>query len=382
MTFINHSAFLWALLAVPIVLVYLWRLPPRRHSVGTGFLWQQVFSTAGGRSAWWGFRRPVSLCVQLAVLGLLVVALAEPHARRPRRLVIVIDNSASMSATDGEPTRLAEASKRARQHLRAVGPRDQVAIITGGDPLRVVCRPTGRADTLLQALEAVSAGEGSTRVLDAVALARRLLDDSPDGRILVFTDGCFDGAVELARRDSVRLVTVGGPGDNLGITRLGVRRTLYDPVKCQVLIEVRSFGDEPVECGVEVEMDGRPTKRVPITVAAGGRWQQVFEMSCAEEGRLTARLDRSDILEGDDRASVDVPGPAIRQVALADDTSVGSSGSAGESDVRAPAELVSRPEMNVPDSSRPPFCLWLVPVMAALVLVAVEWHLFQRRWTC
>jgi len=372
MTFINQNAFLWALLAAPIVLLYLWRPPLRRHLVGTGFLWEQVFSSAGGKSASWGGRRPVSLGVQLAVLALLVVALAEPHARPPRRLVIVIDNSASMNATDAKPSRLAEATKQARQHLETIGPGDRVAIITGGDPLRVACRPTGRLDTLQRALDSVSPTEGLTRVVDAVALGQRLLDGSPDGRILVFTDGCFDGAADLDEHYDVRLITVGGSGDNLAITRLTVRRGLSDPLECQVFVEVTSFSDEPAECRVGLELDGKPIDRVPITLDAGGRWRQVFEMVSAEGGRLTARLDRPDVLESDNHASVDVPGQSIRGVVVL----------ARESDVRVPSGLAFQTEMDVPGSSGPPLALWLFPTMAALLLVAAEWHLFQRRWTC
>ena len=209
---INPKALLWALLALPILALYAWRVRPRRHSVATGFLWEQVFSRTGHRAVWWSFRHPVSLCVQLAILALLVAALVEPHFGPQRRLVVVIDNSASMNATDVEPTRLDKAKESARQHVAALGYRDSVAIITAGDTLRVHCRLTSRLDTFEQALRAVEATNGPTRVVDAVALARRLLDGGPGGRILVFSDGCFDRAAELAQQEDVQLITVGGRG--------------------------------------------------------------------------------------------------------------------------------------------------------------------------
>ncbi|MFH1266288.1 MAG: BatA domain-containing protein [Planctomycetota bacterium] len=83
MTILNPSALYWALLAVPILILYAWRARPRRHAVATGFLWARVFSRARGRSTWWSLRRPLSLGVQLAVLALLILALAEPVASRP-----------------------------------------------------------------------------------------------------------------------------------------------------------------------------------------------------------------------------------------------------------------------------------------------------------
>lgn len=83
MTLLNPNALFWALLAVPIVLLYAWRARPRRHSVATGFLWERVFPKARGRSTWWTLRHLMSLGVQLAVLALLVLALAEPVASPP-----------------------------------------------------------------------------------------------------------------------------------------------------------------------------------------------------------------------------------------------------------------------------------------------------------
>jgi len=322
MTIINYKALLWTLLAVPIVILYLWRARPGRRSVPTGFLWEQVFSTPRRRSAWWSLRHPASLCLQLVVLALVVFALTEPHLRPPPRLVLIIDNSDSMNATDVQPTRLDHAKQLAGQYIQALGYRDQMAIITAGDTVRVHCGLTSLQDALWQALQAVTATTGPTRVADAVALARRLLDGSPNGKIVVLSDGCFDGAMDLAGQDEVELIAVGGPGDNVGITRLEARRSPADPLRCQVLAEVTSFADEPVRCHLKLELNGKAIPAVPVELAAGGRWQQVFEMTPAEGGELTASLDRSDVFPNDDHASTPVPSCRIHQVTLVTDGSL------------------------------------------------------------
>ena len=78
MTLLNPHALFWGLLGVPIVVLYLRAMPRRRYTVATSFLWQQVFPTSRARTAWQRWRRPVSLAVQLSILGLMVTALAEP----------------------------------------------------------------------------------------------------------------------------------------------------------------------------------------------------------------------------------------------------------------------------------------------------------------
>ena len=74
----NPTALWWAVLAVPIVLLYLIRTRPRRQLVATGFLWARAVQVQRVRSWWRPWRQPVSLVVQLAVLALVVVAAAGP----------------------------------------------------------------------------------------------------------------------------------------------------------------------------------------------------------------------------------------------------------------------------------------------------------------
>jgi hypothetical protein len=111
MNLVNPLALALFALAVPIALLYLIRHRPRELPVATDQFWEQVFAEQSYRMAWRRLRDVASLLVQLILLALLVMALAEPiwnsAASEARRVVIVVDRSASMSASDSSPTRLA-----------------------------------------------------------------------------------------------------------------------------------------------------------------------------------------------------------------------------------------------------------------------------------
>jgi len=399
MKFTNPEALILAALALPVVLLYLRRVRPVRRSVAAGFLWEQVFGAPERRSAWWMYRHPVSLCVQLAVLGLLVVALAEPHVRPPATLVLVIDNSASMSATDASPSRLERAKGLARERVAALGPDDRAAIVTVADTIRVRSALTNRPDLLEPALAGIEPTREGSRVWEAVSLVRRSFHGGRNQRIVVYSDGCFEGAAELAGQDGVELIVVGQRSDNLAITRLEARRCLDDPRRCQVLAEVTRFADEPVACRLALELDGRPIDAVAIELDSAGRWQRVFAMRAPEEGRLDARLDRPDVLREDNQASARVPPCSAPEVGQGEKGAEGAEGdeprpslrsgtchpagtrlASAESDVRVPAGLEAEGQGLAPGASGPP--VWLLLAVAALVVVAAEWCLFQRRWTC
>jgi hypothetical protein len=71
--------------------------------VSTVIFWRQIFDEKKPRSLWQRLRHLISLLVQLALLVLLVTALAEPffswEAQSAQRIILVLDNSASMNAT-------------------------------------------------------------------------------------------------------------------------------------------------------------------------------------------------------------------------------------------------------------------------------------------
>ena len=236
---------------------YLRRVRPATRPIGTGFLWQQVLGPPA-TARWILLRGPVSLGLLLLILLLLVLALADPSLRPARRTVLVIDNSASMNATDASPTRLDQARQWADRWSGTLAAHDEAAILAAGDGVAACCGWSRRPEVLRAAIGGVKATDGQPHVDQAVSLARQLLAGDPRGRILVLSDGSFAGAEELARSGDVQWVSFGGRGNNVGITRLEARRSLSSPLGCQVFVEVTNYCDKPVACPLELFWDDVP----------------------------------------------------------------------------------------------------------------------------
>ncbi len=306
MNFANPTALALAALAIPIIVFYILKVRLRRVPVSTVMFWQQIFEEKQPRSIWQHLRHLLSLLVQLLFLLLLVLALGEPYFKwevlAARKLVLIVDNSASMNATDAAPTRLEAAKAKAREIISRLRFRDELAIIAAGTEPHVVCGLSGHERTLQKALEDLPATDGPTRAKEAVALARNLLGVRPNSSILLVSDGCFDGAEEIVKAADVQLFAVGERTGNVGITRFQVRRSLLDPTGYQILIEVANAGDEPVECRLELDLDDDVVDVVPLKLEAGGRWSQTIDKTSTTGGRLKARLDHTDALAADNRA--------------------------------------------------------------------------------
>ena len=134
--------------------------------ISTILFWRQVFEEKKPRTLWQRLRHLVSLLVQIAFLALLVLALTEPFFRwqtaQARRVVLVVDNSASMNATDVAPHRLAKALALGHQSIAGLRFTDEMAIVAAGTHPEVVCGLTGHQRTLHEALEKVRGTDGPT----------------------------------------------------------------------------------------------------------------------------------------------------------------------------------------------------------------------------
>ncbi len=321
MNLVNPTALLLAGLAVPIIALYILKVRLRRAPVSTLLFWRQIFEEKKPRSLWQHLRHWISLLLQLAFLALLVAALANPLFRwqqaQARRLVLVLDNSASMNANEVPPSRFEAARGECGRLIEGMRVGDEMAIIAAGTLPQVVCGMTDHQRTLRQALEAVPLSDGPTRIQEALTLARRLLVETARlQRIVVVTDGGFDGAAELSRQDGVELVLVGRKTPNLGITRMQARRSLLDPIGYEILIEVANASDDQAECRLELDLDDEPIDVVPLLLKPGEHTTQLFEKTSADGGLLRARLNRDDALAVDNTAVALLPRRSRQHVRL------------------------------------------------------------------
>jgi hypothetical protein len=323
MNLVHPAALFLGALAVPIVAFYILKVRLRRMPVSTLLFWDQIFEERKPRSLWQRLRHWISLLLQLAFLALLVFALADPIFRwqqaRARRLVLVVDNSASMNANDVVPTRLEAAKAEGRRLIDGLRLGDELAIIVAGAQPKVACGMTDHQRTLREAIDTIAPGDGPTRVGEALALARRLLSGSDKiKRTVILTDAGFVGAADLSRQEDVELIATGTKTGNVGITQLQARRSLVDPIGYEILVEVANASDDkqPVSCRLELDLADDPIDVVPLTLQPGERHVEMFEKTSAEGGSLRARLDRADALAADNTAWAILPKRSRQKVTL------------------------------------------------------------------
>ncbi|MFE9684734.1 VWA domain-containing protein [Streptomyces sp. NPDC006285] len=173
-----------------------------------------------------GRRRHVPAAAFCAMLALLVVGFARPttEVRVPREratIVVAFDVSASMEATDVEPTRFEAAQRAALAFVDRLPDRFNAGLVPFSGSATVAVPPTTDRNALRSAIERLTTGEG-TAIGEAVVAARdavRRLDREagtrpPPAHIVLLSDGSnttgrsVESAAQEAAGDRIPVSTI------------------------------------------------------------------------------------------------------------------------------------------------------------------------------
>ncbi len=191
----------WLLAALPVFLVagaYVWR-QWRRRSHAVRFTNVDLLRTIAPKGLGW--RRHVAAATLLLSMLALATAMARPAVDTKVPLeratvVLCIDISLSMQATDVAPNRLAAAQTAAKQFTEQLPQSYNLGLVSFAKAANVLVSPTKDRDAVAQAIdglqraEATATGEAVFTALDAI---RTVPTDGaagpPPARILVLSDG-------------------------------------------------------------------------------------------------------------------------------------------------------------------------------------------------
>lgn len=299
------------LLLVPfaILILYFLKLKRKPLQVPSTFLWRKSVEDLHVNALLQWLRQNVLLLLQVLTVIVLIYAIMafRFHGRtgQGKHYIIMIDNSASMSATDVSPSRLDWAKAEALKEIDAATDNDFGMVIAFNSSAQTLASRTSNRDALRQAVKGIEPTQRPTRIDEALALAdslanpTRSTDDAavrpvneeadkartyvrPEGTptdLHLFSDGRFPEVPDFAL-GNLNLIfhSAGLPGpqnaNNIGIVRLSAFRDENDATKVQIFTRIMNCRpkDANVRVQIEVEVRGDTRKRVYAqSVAVPGR---------------------------------------------------------------------------------------------------------------
>ena len=188
---------LWLLLGLPLLVAgYLWLLKRRKRQAIRYSSLALVKAAIGSGPTW---RRHVPPALLLLALAAMIVAVARPSAlvtlpSNNETVILAMDVSGSMRATDVEPNRLAAAQAAAKQFIHDVPGNVKVGIVAFAGTATVAQAPTHNKEDLVAAIERFQL-QRATAIGSAIIVSMATL----------FPDGGYDVASFTYERQSQRM---------------------------------------------------------------------------------------------------------------------------------------------------------------------------------
>ena len=323
--------------------------------------WRRSIEDLHVNSLFQRLRRNLLLFLQLLAILLAMFALAGPRVKgtsgQGQRFVLAIDNSASMSATDVAPTRLAKAKEYARKVIDGMDADDLAMVIAFSDRAKVASNYTGDRRLLLSRIDAIEPTEATTSLREALQVAAGLANPSRQigegvvatsvnpPTLFIYTDGGFPDVEGFSLGNLKPEVVVIGPSpapftspedvakakalgkgksaaDNVAILALQTRRNEDKADTYQVFGRVHNFRAETVETEAQLyrhdpaKSGGAGSLIDAISIKIPPRSDQSFKFDLPDTGlaELEVRLPVSDAQPLDNRAFALIGSPRKAQV--------------------------------------------------------------------
>ncbi len=259
----------WALLsAIPVGIILLYFLKLRREpvQVPSTYLWSRTIEDLHVNSLLQRLRRNILLLLQLLAVAFAAIALMRPGIRGEdkdqRRIVFLLDTSASMQATDVEDdkSRFEQAKRMIRERIDSISANESLMLVTFSDRAEVLQSFTTDRSRLRDALNRASVTNHPTDILGALKAADGLANprrssevgdvndvqvaDALPADLLIYSDGGFQSVTEFDLGNLIpQYIAVGEKTvTNLAITAFSAERNVENPSEVQAFATIVNLG--------------------------------------------------------------------------------------------------------------------------------------------
>ena len=298
MSFLAPLGLLLGLLAIPLFALYFLKIRRKKVTVPSLLLWEELAKAERLARPFDRFRSNLLLWLQLLLLALVTLAFARPYLASEvapaRSLVLVLDTSASMAATDVAPTRMAAAIDAAQAVVSGLGTADEAMVVVAGARTEVVVPFAREQKRLRDALEGLQPDEARGNLREGMQLALSLARSRPGVEVIVFSDGGASSLADLPSGDTpVAYRKIGREAGNAGILALDLRASPSTELDRQIFVTVQRYGKTSAEATVQVFLDDRLVGLRNATLDAKPE-SMVFDLPSGASGVLRVELEAED----------------------------------------------------------------------------------------
>jgi hypothetical protein len=317
MTLLAPAALLLAVVAVPIVLLYVLRLRRPERTISSTLLWPHVVGDMQANAPWQRLRPSILLILQVLVVLGLVLALAQPVLSRravvTKDVIVILDQSFSMRARDAAPTRFATAQARARAIAAGLSSGSVMSVIGMSSQPHLAVAESSDQSAIDHAIDVLAPESAAPNTLAALSLAASLAREGERTEAIIFTDHSSGiKALPLSVPFTVTIERIGGVRRDLGIASIDVS----GGKKTSAVVRVHNYGPAPATSDLDLFADGQLADVRTVSVPPGGEQAEIWDSLPAGVRVIRAHLALRDRMTADKTAWAVVPASQQRRVLL------------------------------------------------------------------
>ena len=288
---------LFLLITIPLlILLYILKRKYREEVISSTLLWNEVYKNTRANTPWEKLRKNIMLLLQIIILLLLILSLMRPFlnfgGKTYKNIILVIDNTASMSAEYGDGTRLDEAKKLAKEFLASTKDYTNTYIIAFDGNSNLLQNGDFDKEVSNDIISSISQSYNSGDINETLSFVKAIGEGiEEDYEVIAITDKDFSlGDV------NGKIVSLANSGVNASIDNIS-HKFLEDSVRVIATITNRGTGDYQGDFSL---YDGEELISVEaLDLKEGENKTLTFDLSSIKSETLRGELSRKDMIAGD-----------------------------------------------------------------------------------
>lgn len=285
---------LFLLITIPLlILLYILKRKYREEVIPSTLLWNEVYKNTRANTPWEKLRKNIMLLLQIVILLLLILSLMRPFlnfgGKTYKNIILVIDNTASMSADYGDGTRLDEAKKLAKEVLSSTKDDTNTYIISFDGNSNLLQNGDFNKEVSNEIISSISQSYNTGEISEILSFVKAIGEGiEEEYEVIAITDRDFSlGDV------NGKVVSLANSGVNASIDNIS-HKFLEDKVRVIATITNRGSGEYSGDFSI---YDGEELITVEaLELNEGENKTLTFDLSSIKSETLRGELSRKDMI--------------------------------------------------------------------------------------
>ena len=285
---------LFLLITIPLlVLLYILKRKYKEEVISSTLLWNEVYKNTRANTPWEKLRKNIMLLLQIIVLLLLIFSLMRPFlnfgGKTYKNIILVIDNTASMSALYGDGSRLDEAKRFAKEVLSSTKDDTNTYIISFDGNNNLLQNGDFNKEVSNEIISSISQSYNTGEISDILSFVKAIGEGiEEEYEVIVITDKDFSlGDV------NGKVVSLANSGVNASIDNIA-HKFLEDKVRVIATITNRGSGEYSGDFSL---YDGEELISVEsLQLNEGENKTLTFDLVKVKSETLRGELSRKDMI--------------------------------------------------------------------------------------